>query len=58
MYFRENYKKRKEGLVMKKIIVQLVAVLAMLVFVIASNSAGLPSEWGWYQPKVPEKLCK
>ena len=43
---------------MKKVTYQLNKAIAAIVHRIASKGAGLPSDFGWYQPKVPEKLCK
>ena len=43
---------------MKIITNQLSKMLAKLTYGVASKGAGLASDWGWYQPKVPEKLSK
>jgi cyclic lactone autoinducer peptide len=43
---------------MKKISYRLTGLLATLAYLFALSGGGLASDWGWYQPKVPEKLCK
>jgi len=37
---------------------QLIKAIAVLTCCIALAGAGLASAYGWYQPKVPEKLCR
>ncbi|MDR1156985.1 MAG: cyclic lactone autoinducer peptide [Oscillospiraceae bacterium] len=43
---------------MKKFTHPLAKALAALTYRVASKGAGLTSDLGWYQPKVPEKLAK
>jgi len=43
---------------MKKLTQQLGKAIAKLTYGVAAKGAGLASDWGWYQPKVPAKLCK
>jgi len=43
---------------MKKIMHQLSKAIAAVTFKVALKGAGLASELGWYQSKVPERLCK
>jgi len=43
---------------MKNLKKQLNRVFAALTYQVASKGAGLASDCGWYQPKVPAKLCK
>jgi len=43
---------------MKKLKQQLVKAMAKFTRLVAVKGAGLASDWGWYQPKVPDKLCK
>jgi len=43
---------------MKKITQRLSRAIAALTYHVASKGANLASDWGWYQPKVPEKLRK
>ena len=43
---------------MKKLTNRLNKVIAALTYQVASKGAGLASDFGWYQPKVPAKLCK
>ena len=42
----------------KKITYHLGKVIAALTLKVAQKGAGLPSNFGWFQPKVPENLCK
>ena len=34
------------------------SILAALTYQAAVSGAGLASDFGWYQSKAPEKLCK
>jgi cyclic lactone autoinducer peptide len=42
----------------KKVVNLLGKAMAALTYQAALKGAGLASGWGWYQPKVPVKLCK
>jgi len=50
--------KRKEEHAMRKPKNRIQKVLAKIIYKTAENGAGLPSSFGWHQPKVPKKLSK
>jgi len=43
---------------MKKLTHHLGRAIATLTYRVASKGAEMASVWGWYQPKVPDKLSK
>lgn len=43
---------------MRKHIHKIWSLLAALTLIVANTGAGLASNNGWYQPKVPERLAK
>ena len=43
---------------MKKFAHQLSRAIAALTYRVALKGAGLASDCGWYQRKVPERICK
>jgi cyclic lactone autoinducer peptide len=45
-------------LTMKKLLRTLSKTMAALTLFSALRGAGLASQWGWYQPKVPIRLTK
>ena len=43
---------------MKRIKHQVSKIIANITYKVAIKGAGLASDMSWYQPKVPDKLCK
>jgi cyclic lactone autoinducer peptide len=50
--------KLQGGLAVKKVTQRFGKRLAALTYRVAVKGAGLASNYGWHQPKVPAKLCK